>query len=162
MTKVAYMMIGLPGSGKSTLIEKEILPKIGGTVVSSDAYIQKIADEQNKTYNEVFEDNISNAIEKMWEQANDLADKEETIIWDQTMVSTDRREEVIEFLKEKGYMIFGICFDITEETMPILIARNKNRPGKDIPESVQWHMFYHYERPTTEEGFNMLTYIDIT
>ena len=51
MTKNMYILVGPPGSGKSTWIEKEF--QNGCFVISSDHIIEDIAQGENKTYDEV-------------------------------------------------------------------------------------------------------------
>ena len=51
---VAYILIGLPGSGKSTWIRNN-QTKDDFVVISSDDEIEKYAKSQSKTYSEVFE-----------------------------------------------------------------------------------------------------------
>jgi predicted kinase len=55
MLNTVYVLVGMPGVGKSTWINKNYhhLP-----VVSSDNFIELMARNQNKTYNEVFQQYI--------------------------------------------------------------------------------------------------------
>lgn len=67
---VLWMLVGVPGSGKSTWIENADLEEGRGrdtTVLSTDYFIECVAAIHGKTYNEVFHDTIKYANRKMYE-----------------------------------------------------------------------------------------------
>lgn len=155
-------MIGLPGSGKSSVIKNEMIPKLpNAKIVSSDDIIQKMADDQGKTYNEIFQDVATEANLKMWENVNTHVENGDIIIWDRTFINVMTREKAIDLLIEHRYMIFAVCFEATKESLPIIFERNRNRTGKEIPEDVIMSMFDRYERPTVQEGFSAITFIQV-
>jgi len=56
---VLWMLVGVPGSGKSTWIEETELDEGQGqdtVILSTDDYIEHIASIRGTTYNEVFHD----------------------------------------------------------------------------------------------------------
>ena len=57
-----FMLAGIPTSGKSTYISKLLRDFPDAVVISTDDYIEAVARETGKTYNEVFNDNIKDLI----------------------------------------------------------------------------------------------------
>lgn len=56
---ICYVMVGLPATGKSTLIEGMYKPDTW--IYSTDMYIESMAEDNGITYNEAFESNIKAA-----------------------------------------------------------------------------------------------------
>ena len=86
------VMVGLPGSGKSYLIDK--LLSEGGTdwfVYSTDAYIEAMAEQLGSTYTEVFEHYIHEATEFMNAALEQAIAKGRNVLWDQTNMNSKKR-----------------------------------------------------------------------
>ena len=87
------MLCGIPTCGKSTYIEK--LKKLDywsdAVVLSTDNYIEKIAQEHNTTYNEIFENCIDEATRQLEINFIEAKDKGKNIIYDQTNLSRKTR-----------------------------------------------------------------------
>jgi predicted kinase len=150
-----YMLIGVPGSGKSTWCAGQSLTE-NFTVVSSDRYIDEEATRQGKTYNDVFADYIKVATKMMENhalvaQANGL-----DIIWDQTNTSARSRKAKLAPLT--NYEKVAVVFKTPE--VEELTRRLNSRPGKVIPAHVMEKMIAGLELPTTEEGFTEILYVD--
>ncbi len=58
-----YMLIGVPASGKSTWLKKNMSPD--SVIVSSDDHVERLAAMQGKTYNEAFKEVASDATRAM-------------------------------------------------------------------------------------------------
>ena len=145
-------LCGIPCSGKSTYVNK--LKKIpyweNAVVLSTDNYIEKVAQEHNTTYNEIFEDCISEATRQL-ELAFIMAkDKGENLIWDQTNLTVKTRKKKLSKLPS-FYARGVIYFEISLEEA---LERNKNREGKFIPESILKRMYHQLEIPTKNEDFD--------
>jgi len=152
------MLVGIPCSGKSTYVEK--LKKIpyweNAVILSTDAYIEKVAQEHNTTYNEIFEDCISEATRQL-ELAFIMAkDKGENLIWDQTNLTVKTRKKKLSKLPS-FYARGVIYFEISLEEA---LKRNKNREGKFIPESILKRMYHQLEIPTKNEDFDYVEKIE--
>ena len=161
-----YLLVGLPGTGKSTwtskfkrknrnqIINKSIFENIGFkenlTVVSTDDIIQHIADEYRLTYNDVFDNVTYSFAEKMSHKLAKFAfDRNEIIIWDQTNLTIKSRAKKLALVPshyKKVCVMFGIPEDLAE--------RLKSRVGKHIPDDVMMRMIKTYQYPTTTEGFD--------
>lgn len=128
MAKV-YMLIGVPGSGKSTWIASQEWAK-DCVIVSTDKLIELEAARQGKTYNDVFKDYISEATRLMNEDIRSAVETGRDIIWDQT--NTSRKTRKSKLTQVQGYYKIAVVFKTPEETE--WRRRLGNRPGKTIPE----------------------------
>ena len=153
------MLCGIPCSGKSTYVEK--LKKLDywkdSVVLSTDDYIEKVAQENNTTYNEIFEDCISEATRQLELAFIEAKDKGKNIIWDQTNLSVKARKKKLAKLPS-FYPRGVVYFDISLEEA---LRRNENREGKYIPKSVLKRMWHQFEIPTLEEDFDYVEKVDI-
>lgn len=152
---VYYMLVGLPGSGKSTYFKmlRETYIQTGRPFVycSTDDVIENYAEQHKKTYNEVFEDNIKVAT-KLVEANRDLAVKMAMdIIHDQTNLTTKKRKAWLDAIPDDWCKV-AIVFEKPEETE--WVNRLNSRPGKVIPEHILQSMESTYVKPTVEEGFD--------
>lgn len=159
MTKNMYILIGPPGSGKTTWVEKEFQGEC--FVVSSDKIIEEIAAEKNQTYNEVF--HYAKVAEAMMWQEFDKAIEigHNPIVVDRTNMSVGARARFFNRLKQwhKGhqYAIHAVVFPKPEDAEH---ERRLNRPGKTIPPEVISRMLASFKLPTAGEGFASVTIIE--
>lgn len=146
------LMVGLPGSGKSTYISKYY--KDGYVIISSDDLIQEKADELGKTHDEVFSYYIGDASK----YANILLDKaikdRKNIIVDKTNMSKKSRNRVLARIPT-GYNKTAIVFNVDTEVLLNRIT-TRNKTGKTISINVLFDMERNYEEPTISEGFDKI------
>ena len=141
-----YMLIGVPGSGKSTWIGAQ--DWAGDCVlVSTDKLIELEAGRQNKTYNEVFKDYIDTATKLMNDDVRDAVAAGKDIIWDQT--NTGRKSRKSKLAMAKGYHKIAVVFATPEDSE--WQRRLANRPGKSIPDAVLKAMATGLQLPTEDE-----------
>ena len=143
-----YVLVGVPGSGKSTWI-KEQTWMLGLNLVCTDTFVEAYANQQGKTYSEVFEEYMPTAIELMTEQVIFAREHGHDIIWDQTSTTVKSRKHKFNMLP--NYYAIAIVFSIPEEKE--LKRRLNSRPGKEVPWDVVQGMIDNFEMPTEEEGF---------
>ena len=161
MTKRIVMLIGVPAAGKSTWIEKEFQGDCH--VVSTDNIIQAVADDEGKTYNEVFL-TFSKATESMMWSDFDIyvSGGYDPIVIDRTNVSPKSRRRFFErlriFHKGHGYTVEAVVFNAPETTE--WRRRLDSRPGKTIPENILMSMLASFQVPSESEGFSKITYIE--
>lgn len=153
MAKMCYMMVGLPGSGKSTASEQLLKEMNDLTVLSTDEYIEKYAKEIGKTYNDVYREVGDKAQKWMNQQIRELIKQEKTFMWDQTNVYASARVKKINMLKQNGYEVTAIVVEISEEELSKRIKKRTSEGGKKIPYSVLGEMKKNYVRPEYTEGF---------
>lgn len=149
-----YQLIGVPGSGKSTWIKSQDWAK-DIPVVSTDNFVEAYAQEQGKTYNEVFKDYMPIAVKLMANQALICQANGLDVIWDQTSTSVVSRKRKFNTLP--GYEHIAVVFRTPEKDE--LAKRLASRPGKIIPEHVLHDMVWNFEMPTEEEGFKEIWYV---
>jgi predicted kinase len=143
-----YMLIGIPGSGKSTWAFNQVWFE-NCAYISTDKFVEKYALEQNKTYNEVFHDYMPTAVNLMVDEVAKARYDRKDVIWDQTSTTIASRRRKINLLP--GYDFIAVKF-ITP-SIEELQKRLSNRPGKEIPWKVVADMINGWEEPSIVEGF---------
>ena len=151
----AYIMVGVPASGKSSWIRSQKWAK-DCINVSTDFHVEEYAKEKGKTYSEVFDEYMSTAVELMVADVKNAMEFKQDIIWDQTSTTTVTRRRKFNMLE--NYRMIAVVM----KTPPLdeLKQRLASRPGKVIPESVVQHMIDTFEMPTTQEGFDEVWYAE--
>ena len=127
MSKV-YMLIGVPGSGKSTWIAGHDWTK-ECVLVSTDNLIEIEAGRLGKTYNEVFKDYVDTATQLMNAQVRTAVAEGKDIIWDQTNIG--RKSRQAKLAQMPGYYKIAVVFATPEENE--WRRRLDGRVGKTIP-----------------------------
>ena len=149
-----YMLVGVPGSGKSTWINSQDWSR-DCILVSTDKLIELEAARQGKTYNDVFKDYIGEATRIMNEDIREAVEAGKDIIWDQT--NTSRKSRKTKLAQVEGYYKIAVLFSTPEKDE--WNRRINNRPGKIIPEAVLKAMAEGLQKPTEEEGFKEIWYV---
>jgi predicted kinase len=147
MSKV-YVLVGVPGSGKSTWIKNQIWA-LGMPVISTDNFVEDYAREQGKTYSEVFDEYMPTAVNLMTEQVVFYRDNGVDMIWDQTSTTIKSRSRKFSMLPD--YEHIAVVFDTPE--WKELKRRLDSREGKHIPRKIVKSMIHNFEMPTEEEGY---------
>ena len=143
-----YVLVGVPGSGKSTWIAQQEWAR-DCSIVSTDHWIEVFARELGRTYSEVFELFMPAAVRAMSAQVALAQQQGRDIVWDQTSVSVASRAK--KFASLPDYEHVAVVFATPE---PAELARRlAQRPGKIVPESVVQHMINTFELPTESEGY---------
>ncbi len=150
-----YVLVGVPGAGKSTWIKSQDWAK-DIPVVSTDHFVEDYAAQQGKTYSEVFQEYMPIALRLMTNQALICQANSKDIIWDQTSTSVSTRAKKIRMLPE--YYKIAVVFK-TPATSE-LKRRLESRPGKVIPWEIVSDMAQKLEAepPSKEEGFDEIWY----
>jgi predicted kinase len=149
-----YQLIGVPGSGKSTWVDKQAWA-FSCAKVSTDKWVEIYAKEVGCTYSEVFTDFMPIAVDLMAKEVVAARDLGRDIIWDQTSTTVNSRSKKFRMLPD--YEHIAVVFKTPEHTE--LMRRLFSRPGKDIPDHVIASMIASWEDPTVEEGFKEIRYI---
>lgn len=141
-----YMLIGVPGSGKTTWIKNN---RHDAMVLSTDDKIEAEAAKLGKTYSEVFGDAIKRATSEMQVDLTRAVRDRRNIIWDQTNLTRKSRKSKMSQIP-KDYHKIAVFFSVP----PDLRERLANRPGKTIPEPIIISMINQLEPPSKDEGFD--------
>lgn len=153
MKKHLYLMMGVPGSGKSTYA-KNIL-KDGDIYISRDEIRYSLLTEEDDYFakeNEVIKTFIDN-IDKSLVNEEYCGD----VYADATHLSPKSRAQVLNQLKNKD-KVSVIYLDIP---LNIILERNAQRKGRAlVPENVVRRMYNSIILPTKAEGIEKLIIID--
>lgn len=145
-----YMLVGVPGSGKSTWVKNQEFWMKDCAYISTDMWVEMEAERRGVTYSEIFQEYMPKAVELMAIQVELARDKGMDIIWDQTSTTIATRAKKFRMLPE--YYAIAVVFRIPEPEE--LQKRLASRPGKVIPSEVLNDMIAKWQEPTLEEGFN--------
>jgi predicted kinase len=151
-----YILVGVPGSGKSTWISTQPFDWNNTVVASTDNYVEKEAKKQNKTYSEVFKDVMPAAVHHMANTVVNAVKNNNDIVWDQTSTSVATRRKKLRMLPD-NYEKIAVVFPTPSEAE--LKRRLGNRPGKTIPDQVMKQMIGNWEEPSEKEGFDKIIYV---
>lgn len=149
-----YMLVGVPGSGKSTWVNQQSWSK-SCVYLSSDKFIDEYAESVNKTYNEVFNEYIKTATQLLTKQAITVNVAETDAIWDQTNMSVKTRSSKLKLFP--CYKKIAVVFKTPDKEE--LARRIASRPGKHISDSIISSMINNFEMPTEEEGFSEIWHV---
>lgn len=150
-----YVLVGVPGSGKSTWVEKQAWAK-DCAYVSTDKWIEGHAEAMGKTYSEVFDEFMPQAVQMMSKDVVEAQAVGKDIVWDQTSTTVMSRKRKFMMLPE--YYAIAIVFKTPEKEE--LEKRLASRPGKNIPKNVMQSMISKFEMPTKEEGFREIWFAE--
>lgn len=161
MSKDIYILIGLPGVGKTTWVEKEFQGSCH--VISSDNILEAIAQGLGDTYDGVFSKFIKVADKMMWQDFDRaIYDDNHPIIVDRTNMSIKSRRRIFERLKSfkvnHGYNVHAVVFPKPEDSE--YERRLNSRPGKTIPRNVINSMTESFQMPTESEGFSTIKVVE--
>lgn len=143
-----FMLIGVPGSGKSTWIKSQGFRD--AVILSTDDKIEAAAAAQGKTYNDVFKTEIGAAEKQMYADAAAAFAKSRDVIWDQTNITEKTRKKKLAIIPEH-YDVVAVYFATPDDDE--LARRLANRPGKTIPANIVMGMKSQLEKPMHYEGF---------
>lgn len=143
-----WMLIGVPGSGKSTY--RQTLPA-DATVLSTDDRIETVAVTAGKTYNDVFRDHISQAEKDMYQAAMQAFARGDDVIWDQTNLTKKTRAKKLIMVPDE-YQKIAVYFPTPDSDE--LKRRLDSRAGKTIPANILMGMASQLQKPSRDEGFD--------
>ncbi len=125
---VAYVLVGLPGSGKSTwaAAHPEGLP-----IASTDAFIEAYAAEQRLNYAEAFKQHEAQAKILLKQHLNQLIASKASFIWDQTNITARKRRAVYNKLHATHKVIF-VCFCVPIEVCIARVEERERQAGEVI------------------------------
>lgn len=154
------MMIGLPGSGKSTWIKHHHLNYFDHVVISSDNIIEQLGAPEGLNYADAFNKYSSQAFARMKKELKDaLADKK-NIIWDQTNLTVRSRRKKLKGIPD-DYSLMAVAFEIDSNELLRRRGQRESEDGKTIPWRVLKNMEEQYVRPSKLEGFEKIRIIKV-
>lgn len=147
------LLCGGPASGKTTWLRRKLQSTEAirdYKILSTDEWLEHKAKELNKSFIEIFNDYIGSALEDFIERLYSFTEMKENIIVDQTNFNYYSRYKKLKLCEE--YNKIAVYFEVALQDA---IARNCNR-GRAVPRAVLEKYYNDYERPTLEEGFDLI------
>lgn len=155
MKPTLIMLVGLPGTGKSTWIRDQGFwdrwDSADTMVLSTDNFIESVASGEGKTYSEVFPMAIKAAEKNLEEGLEYAIQTDMNIVWDQTNLSVSSRKKKLRKIPAH-YRKVAKVFLPTDEHEAWL--NSPERAGKVIPKNVLDSMQATFQMPTVDEGFD--------
>lgn len=163
---VLYMLIGVPGSGKSTWVRRNRSAMNRPVILSTDAYIERQMRDYRLPYSRMFRRHIQDATQAMQAELRSAVESGRDIIWDQTNLdSASRRRKLNQVPSE--YEKVAVVFKtpgrkLLNKRLNSRTVRSSNQAGalylpKDIPTQVIDQMIADFEPPSGSEGFDRIT-----
>jgi Predicted kinase len=139
------LLVGLPGSGKSTYLER-----LGVKALSSDAVRGLLADDENdqSIHREVFA-TLRYLLRRR------LALRRPVTYLDATHLTVRERRPYVKMGQLYGCSVEAIFFDVPLE---VCLQRNRGRQ-RVVPEDVMARMAAKLTPPTIEEGFSVVAVV---
>lgn len=147
------MLIGVPGSGKSTWLAQQAIDWNRTVILSTDAIIYRRAAQQGKTYDQVFRKEVKSATAEMQRDLASAVAQDLNIVHDQTNVTAAARAKKLALIPDH-YTKVAVMFPTPDRAEHQ--RRLQNRPGKTIPANVIGGMISQLEPATEAEGFDQV------
>ena len=147
-----YVLVGVPGSGKTTWIGHQSFDWDNTVVISTDQYVEQYAIAMNKTYSDVFKEYMPTAVDKMAQAAVDAFKANKVVVWDQTSTSVSTRAKKLR-MAPAHYTKIAVVFETPRKDIH---DKFLNRPGKKIPSDVIQNMISNFVYPSVSEGFDKI------
>lgn len=148
-----YVLIGLPGSGKSTWTRKQISDGKDYVIVSSDDIIEELGAKDGLNYSEAFKLYSGKATGMMKQKAREALSSGKNVIWDQTNMTKKKRRGILQQVPD-NYIKIAVDFDVDDKELFRRLEDRANKTGKRIPRDIVISMANSYEPPSRDEGFD--------
>jgi len=149
-----YVLIGVPGSGKSTWYSEQDWLQ-DAAYISTDKHVDTHARLVDKTYSEVFKDFMSSAVQMMTAEVELARGAGLDIVWDQTSTTIASRARKFNMLPD--YYAIAVVFRTPPRDE--LDVRLSGRPEKHIPKTVIDNMIKNWDEPELDEGFQEIWHV---
>lgn len=149
---VIYVLVGLPGSGKSTWIRNNA--SLGDAViVSSDDIIEELSRKEGLNYSQGFDKFIGRATMQMKQNFKAAVASGSDIVWDQTNMTAKKRRGILQQIPA-GYRKVAVVFDTDDREIERRLKTRAEETGKFIPPHIMKSMSQSYQAPSRDEGFD--------
>jgi len=155
-TPKIYVLVGVPGSGKTTWLRQQAFDWTTTVHIGTDKLIEQHAASTGQKYRDVFKSYMPRAVTMMTNEVRRAFDADLDVVWDQTNVTVEARKRRLRMVPVH-YTKIAVVF----RTPPAGVhARWLDRPGKEIPAWFIDSMIAQFEKPELKEGFDEIVYIN--
>jgi predicted kinase len=149
------VLIGCPGSGKSTFTKSWLEDFPNTHIASTDAMIDEYAAKHGITYTEAWGRISMKHYERtMFAQMYTAINEHKHVLVDQTNMSIKIRAKKIAHLGTTK--LVAIVFDVPDEELYRRLDHRARTTGKIITSGIVKNMLKNYQEPTKEEGFSYI------
>jgi len=150
-----YMMVGLPGSGKSTYAKEVMMNLIPSCAyVSRDEVRYEMIDDQKHYF-----DRESDVYREYCNRIEMHLLRGENVIADATHLNIGSRKKLMNTLKTKPDHYIAM---VMQTPFEICMERNSKREGIiHVPEQTMYKMKHSYHVPKQTEGFSQINFIKV-
>lgn len=160
MKRLCYMLIGVPGSGKSTVAQSLLDENSQLKIASTDLLIEQYAAKKGKTYSQVHREYVDQATKGMNLQIQSMMKKGESFIWDQTNVFASARKKKLTTLLQNKYTVIAITIELSPNELQKRLTERVANGSKFVGDKIIADLLLNYSRPTYSEGFEEIYVIE--
>jgi len=147
--KKIYVLIAIPGAGKSTWVEANNVDPANSAVISMDSIRAEVTGSATDQTQNAF---VASLARKKFLTAVSIGVP--TIYWDNTTTQRKYRKELIEVGKKGGYEVIAVHFDVPFDTC----AKRNAARDRVVPYEVLVRMKSQLQAPDMSEGWsNIIT-----
>lgn len=166
----AIFLIGLPSSGKSTWIKKNIDSKFY-SIICRDEIVEEVADDNNLDYNDMYNDNsefiksLNEIVSKLLlNQLFTALNQNQNIIIDMLNINKKSRKGFFKIINDYNYKIKAIVFEVDDIDLLKKVANKRSDELNDkyFKSETLDELKNRYTEPIKEEGFDEIVYINTT
>ncbi len=154
------MLVGFPGSGKSTYIKQLMaeFPEKDYVVCSTDDLITAWGEAEGLNYTQAIQKFGTKKSDKAFKiQIKQALNTRRNIIIDRTNLSPNARRKMLSQVPAE-YKKMAFVFEVAPEELARRLEKRANETGKVIPERVMAQMKTYYQPPSRSE-FDEIKYV---
>ena len=137
-----YMLVGIPGAGKSTWVKRNRSSEV---LISPDLFLE------DKYGYEWTPKRASEAWANAYQRFATCLQQEQSVVWDATFITSQDRAAPLNIAKAFGYHVVAVFLDTP---LQVCLSRNAKRKRLPVPRDKIEMMRRRLRPPTTEEGFD--------